>query len=171
MVGPPGVAVASPRVTHLALLGASATHGLTGSLNSNRNRLRSGAISAEEFGERYDTLVEQFRSIRENPDSLDGYQDHTYRRWSSYVFGQVLDDLVRIDMPIFLGIASEDTQAQPFGADLVVNEFLRRGKRNLTYLNYVGYDHGFATGEGDEAELHQDVVLQDVLHWLTQSSP
>ena len=178
----PGVALASPRVTHLALLGFSATHNVLDvkkndlvrelqTLIRDRDRPRSGAISAEEFRERFGELVEKLREFHGNPDGLDGFQDHTYRRWSSYVSGQVLDDLLRVDLPIFLGIASEDTKAPTFGADLVVTELLRRGKRNLTHLNYVGYDHGFGSGEGDKAELRHDQVLKDVMRWVKQSSP
>ena len=54
--------------------------------------------------------------------------------------GTVMADLLGIDIPVFLGIPSLDRCE---GIDLVVAEFVKYGKANLTYRNYIHYDHGF----------------------------
>ncbi|MBT4502017.1 MAG: alpha/beta hydrolase [Gemmatimonadetes bacterium] len=163
-----GVAARHCAPTHIALLPFSACHGLADSLTGLRDELARGEITAEEFQEQYDWLVETFRDVLgESRDALDRYLwGHSYLRWSSYCSGQVMADLLKVDIPVFLGIPSLD---QCEGVDLAVEEFVRCGKKNLTYRNYINYDHGFFEHVGDRVECRHAEVLADILEWVRRS--
>ena len=164
-----GVAAASCYPTHVALLPCSAGHGLHDSLVWFRKELERGDITVEEFQNQYDWLVDKFRDVlggsrNSTEKSLWG---HSYRRWSSHCSGAVLSDLLKVQIPIFLGIPSLD---QTEGIDGVVAEFVKHGKRNLTYRNYIGYDHGFFEHTGGRPKCRHREVLRDILKWVATTS-
>jgi pimeloyl-ACP methyl ester carboxylesterase len=164
-----GVAARHRAPTHIALLPFSAGHGLYESLGALRDELAQGAITAGEFQEQYDGLVNTFRDVLgASRESIDKYLwGHTYRRWSSHCSGKVMTDLLGIDIPVFLGIPSLDT---PTGADWVVAEFVKHGKVNLTYRNYLNCDHGFFEHAGGRVECRHSEVLTDILEWVRTSA-
>ena len=160
-----GVAARHRAPTHIALLPFSGGHGLYDSLTELRSELARGSITAEEFQEQYDWLVCTFRDVLgASRDSIDRHLwGHTYRRWSSHCSGTVMADLLGIDIPVFLGIPSLDRCE---GIDLVVAEFVKHGKANLTYRNYINYDHGFFEHIGGRVECRHSRVLTDILKWV-----
>ena len=76
-------------------------------------------------------------------------------------------DLLTVEIPVFLGIPSLDRCE---GADLAVAEFVRHDKTNLTYRNYVNYDHGFFEHIQGRAECRHSLVLADILQWVRMTS-
>jgi pimeloyl-ACP methyl ester carboxylesterase len=164
-----GMASESKRITHLALFPFSAGHGLFDGLVDLREQLKANAISAEDFKKKYHRLVGTFREIRTDARSkANEFKAHTYRRWASYSFGAPLRDLLKIDIPVFLGIGSLDQTA--IGTDWVVAEFVKEGKDNLTYRNYVNYDHAFFLHGEDGVENRQNEVLRDLMEWVKAST-
>jgi len=164
-----GVAATSSYPTHIALLPLSAGHGLFDGLLSLRKELEQGKITTDEFHEQYDWLVDTFREIHgDSRNSIEkGLWGHSYRRWSSHCSGAVLSDLLEITIPIFLGIPSLDPAES---IDWVVTESVRQGRKNLTYRNYVGYDHGFFEHTDGRAECRHHQVLKDILDWVARTS-
>lgn len=160
-----GVGARSQVPSHIALLPFSAGHGLLDSLLELRAELSRGEITPQGFQEQYDWLVDTFGDVlgplRHSTDRF--LWGHSYRRWSSYCSGETMADLFDLDIPVFLGIPSLDPCV---GADTVVAEFLKRGKTNLTYQNYVNYDHGFFEHANGRAECRHDEVLNDILTWV-----
>ena len=162
----PYVAAINSKVTHIVLLGYSATHGLLDFLISQRRDLETYKISESEFLENYDWLINKFKDVYQHGDSLKELFGHTYKRWDSYSFGVTLEDLMRVEIPIFLGIASSDRSAPAIGSDVVVAEFIKAGKSNLTYKNYIGFDHGFMRQENGNIYNGQAEVLRDIFDWI-----
>ena len=160
-----GVAAASSYPTHVALLPLSGGHDLYGCLLSLRKELEQGKVTTDAFHEQYDWLVDTFREIHgDSRNSVEkGLWGHSYRRWASYNSGSVLSDLLKVDIPVFLGIPSLD---QAESIDLVVVEFVKQGKKNLTYHNYIGYDHGFFEHTNGNSECRHHLVLDDILKWV-----
>ena len=160
-----GAAARHGAPTHVALLPFSAGHGLYDSLAGLRNELTQGQITPADFLEQYDWLVSTFREIHgASKDSIDEFLwGHACRRWSSHGSGQALEDLLSIEIPVFLGIPSLD---QCDGIDLAVAEFIRHGKTNLTYHHYINYDHGFFEHDGNGAICRHTEVLGDILEWV-----
>ena len=159
------MASASKSITHLALFPFSAGHGLFDGLVDLREQLDASAISAEDFKQKYERLVDTFRQIRTDARSkAKEFKSHTYRRWASYSFGAPLKDLLKVDIPVFLGIGSLDQTA--IGTDWVVAEFVKEEKDNLTCRNYVNYDHAFFWHGEDRVENRQNEVLHDLMEWV-----
>ena len=151
--------------THIALLPFSAGHGLHDSLASLREDLAQGRITSADFLEQYDWLVSTFQDIHgASADSVDEFLwGHAYRRWSSHCSGRVMEDLLSLEIPVFLGIPSLD---QCEGVDLAVAEAVRHGKTNLTYHHYINHDHGFFEHDGDSIVCRHSEVLADMLRWV-----
>ncbi len=155
------------KVTNVGLFGLGAGHGLFDSMMALRGEWERGDLPAEEFVQQYDWLVGTFREIREDPDSTTkAFYGHTYRRWASYWLRPGLEDLLAIEVPIFLGIATLDN---PVATDWLVAGFVRAGKTNLTYRNYMGCDHGYFKQDDGSAACRHDEVLSDVLAWVGQA--
>ena len=166
----PSVAVQNSHVTHIVLAGLSASHGLLDFLITQRKDLESKKINEMEFLENYDWLVEKFKDVHQNSESFKELFGHTYKRWASYSFEKTLDDLLKVEVPIFLAIASSDRSAPAVGSDMVVVEFIKTAKNNLTYKNYIGFDHGFMKQEEDSILNGQGELLMDILNWLEVTS-
>ncbi|MDE0637004.1 MAG: hypothetical protein OXI43_14300 [Candidatus Poribacteria bacterium] len=163
-----GVAATNRNVTHLVLLGFSAAHGLFDAFISLRRQLKSGKISGQEFIEKYNWFTSKYRDIRTNPQSLQEFYGHTYKRWASYCFDVSLQNLAAITLPIFLGIGSLDENA--IGSDYFIADLVKRGKDNLTYKNYLDCDHGFFRHSGDKPESIHSEVVDDIMKWVKSTS-
>jgi pimeloyl-ACP methyl ester carboxylesterase len=166
----PYVAAINSKVTHIVLAGYSATHGLLDFLITQRRDLETDKISESEFLENYDWLIGKFKDVHQHGDSLKELFGHTYKRWDSYSFGVTLEDLMRVDIPIFLGIATSDRSAPAIGSDVVVAEFIKAEKNNLTYKNYIGFDHGFMKNENGNIYNGQGELLRDIFDWIKITS-
>lgn len=164
-----GVSSINARLTHLVVFPFSAGHGLFDSLLHLREQLRRNEISEQAFLQEYDKLVSQFEAICEDPNSTDKqFAGHAYRRWSSYAFDWPLRDLLKVEIPIFLGVGSQDLSA--IGTDWTISEFVKAKKHNLTYRHYINHDHGFFEHKGDKAHNRQKDVFCDVMSWVKNAS-
>ena len=170
-------------LTHIALFPFPAAFGLSGFLLSLQEGLRVGQISEAKFCKGYDDIIEQFRAIRDSPQSVDQhFGGHSFRWWASYSFGQPLEDLLAASLPIFVGVGSLD---QPVLTYNTVAEFVNRGRTNLTCKTYVGCDHGLYHGSPEDSKeapvaaglVHgyarwkatadgQEQALDDLIGWL-----
>lgn len=135
------VAVDEPRVTQLLILaggGWSQARELRQLVLDPRHPL--GAMKPEE-------LELGIAKIRKEPDTFDAWLGHPHHRWSSFLWHSPLDDLVRLDIPIFVAHGTEDTSAPIESARAIRDGFLERGKTNLTYVELEGLDHGWKVVE------------------------
>ena len=165
----PSVAVINSKVTHIALFGFSATHGLLDFLISQRIQLESNKIDEKEFHENYDWLVSTFKDVYQNREPGRELFGHTHKRWLSFSFEKSLDDLLRVEAPIFLGIGSSDRSAPPLGSDIVIEEFIKAGKDNITYKNYVGFDHAFMKKDKGKTYYGHSEIFVDILEWIRKT--
>lgn len=105
-----------------------------------------------------DSVMEK---IKREPDSLEkNYLGLTFRRWSGFMSYRPLEDLVKINIPIFIMHGDKDTSAPVQSSRVVVEEFKRLGKTNLTYFEYKNGDHRF---NGDFG-----IALSKVESWLVK---
>jgi pimeloyl-ACP methyl ester carboxylesterase len=136
-----------------------------------RKRLhgKDGELIEEKIGDLLSQLEDVFADPQSNKKMLFG---HPYSRWSSYFRHAAIDSLVRIDVPIFLSHGSKDESVPIESADFIAAEFLRRGKKNLTYRRYSGLDHSYyscrpMTKECDRIKGNKfPEVIRDFLQWV-----
>ncbi|AZO95146.1 alpha/beta hydrolase [Halocella sp. SP3-1] len=104
-------------------------------------------------------LEEVVEDIKQNPDTIDKrYLGLPYKRWSSFMFYRPLDDLLKIDIPIFMGQGEMDMMSAVDSARRVKEEFVKMNKENLTYIEYKDKGHGF-NGEFE-------TIIKDIEDWF-----
>jgi pimeloyl-ACP methyl ester carboxylesterase len=130
------VAAAESRVTHVVLIGCGG--GWSQAQEFLHELERHGSVLGLKSRE---ALDDRFRAIRQNPDSLELWAGHPYRRWSSFLWSPPVDDLVRVSAPILLVHGDADRSVPVESARAMVDAFWARGKRNLTYREYRDVDH------------------------------
>jgi dienelactone hydrolase len=154
----PAVALAYPSTV--------AVISLAGGGSSQADELRElepeGAARAE--------LDATFEAIRTNPvaDRTWLGSDNTYKRWASYLWYAPVDDLERIDVPIYVAHGALDTSAPVASADAIARRFAERGKANLTYRRYPSLDHRWSDRVGLG---HAKEVVLDTVSWLRNTVP
>lgn len=111
----------------------------------NKNR-----ISTIEAKENIEELITEFRRISDNRNSTNAKSkdDYSDKRWWSYAEPPI-NNLLKIDIPIFVQVAGKDESAPVESTYLIPLEFIRLGKENLTYEICAECDHGFVVGDKD----------------------
>lgn len=138
----PRVAVLEPRVTHLAPIGGAGATQLfeLAEWFATPQPGDSAGASAARRAEVY----AQWERIRRDPDSItQEWLGHPYRRWSSFLARNSLDDLLATRAKLFLAHGSLDTNAPVISFDWLRAELAVRG-REAHVERLEGADHGFA---------------------------
>jgi pimeloyl-ACP methyl ester carboxylesterase len=153
------VALAEPRVTQLILIGCG---GAWTQAQEFEHFLAKGGtyLDVNSIAD----LHARFDDIRANPDAMTMWAGHPYRRWSSYLWDSPADDVLALDIPIFLAQGDADSSVPVESARALAQAFIESGKANLRYLEYAGVDHSMrelATGRSVLPRLEIDV-----LRWL-----
>lgn len=104
------------------------------------------------------TLMEMFRDVFRHPTSTEKMMfGHPYSRWAGFFKYAPVEDLLQVDVPLFVAHGSEDTSVPITSADFIEVEFIRHGKTNLTFRRYPGLDHSFkVVGTGDKGRKKDD---------------
>lgn len=99
------------------------------------------------------------KDIKKNPDNINKrFLGLAYKRWSTFMFYRSLDDLVEIDIPIFMGQGEKDMMSAVESARIVEKKFSEMKKNNLTYVEYQNKRHGF-NGEFEP-------IIMDIKQWF-----
>jgi pimeloyl-ACP methyl ester carboxylesterase len=130
-------------VTHICFASGSGNNVWMDYASLTRRRMFEGKISAESAQQRIDTLWQGMQLVKTDPYSTTKYfHGDTYRWWTA-INTPSLEYLKAIQIPIFLTIGSHDEKVPVEGSDLIVSEFRRLGKTNLTYKIYPRANHSF----------------------------
>lgn len=110
-------------------------------------------------------VKDTFNYIRENPTYLKSYdgEDNTYAWWASIIDLKLENALLDLNIPIYLVHGTEDIMAPLIAARKLNESFTAKGKRNLLYKEYEGYDHGYNDKNGAS---HLVEVVMEQIEWL-----
>jgi pimeloyl-ACP methyl ester carboxylesterase len=109
-----------------------------------RKRFQKEGHLPEDVEAMVDGLYKQYRNIFEKPSSNDElWQGHPYSRWHAYFSQPDIGDLLKVEIPIFMAAGTRDESVPIESSDFIAVEFIRHGKKNLTYRRYPGLDHNF----------------------------
>ena len=148
------VAARSPRVTHLVLIGCG------GGWSQERELRVLLRDHAGYLGLRDEVDLDvQLARMRSDPRSLTLWAGHPYRRWTSYLWSPPLDDLLGVEVPVFLVHGDRDGSVPVQSARAVQIAFARVGKGNLTYVELAGVDHALNQADGVSAFPRVEVAL------------
>lgn len=152
------VAVAEPRVTHLALFGTggwSQADELRLLVRQHPNYLNIGSLTE---------LEAKLEQIEAHPDSEEMWLGHPFRRWSSYMRHPPMNDLLRLDIPVFQAHGAKDSSVPAESARAASEAMKAMGKQNLRYVEYEALDHQFRDNASGKSGL--PLVEVDVVRWL-----
>lgn len=107
-----------------------------------------------------DSLYRDFESIFEEPNSRSQlWRDETYYRWASFSDETPLENMLKLKIPIYLVAGGKDIwNSFIMNTDYAQIEFLRYGKRNLTYKVYPNANHFLQ----DEIEVDGQITYVDI---------
>jgi pimeloyl-ACP methyl ester carboxylesterase len=133
-----------------------------------RKSVQRGETTEEESIIETEKLFNEIKDIYEHPNSLTKkWLGHSYRKWSSSVEPSI-DNLLKIDIPIYVAHGAKDKAVPIESAYLIPIEFIRNKKSNLTFKVYPKLDHSFSIipqSENEEYVEKWDEVLKDFLNW------
>lgn len=90
-------------------------------------------------------------------------EDNTYAWWNSILDLRLNNCLIDLDIPIYLAQGSDDMMSPAISAQTTIKAFLDRGKTNLFYKEYAGYDHSFLDKAGNS---HLVEVVTESIRWI-----
>lgn len=165
-----GIAAGSNDISMLGIMSGGGTSQMFDFAMGARKKIKGMSPSkAEEF---ISSLFAQFEDVFKNPQShTKQWHGHPYSRWHSYFTRAPIESLLKVKVPIFMVHGSDDTSVRIESSDFVYLEFLRHGKKNLTYRRYPGLDHSLACdtsrpGCDPKKRSRFPKVVSDLLTWV-----
>ena len=124
------IATRTSAVTHLAIIG-SGGYSMRQSLTTLRQK---GSIGFD--------IALGWQDISSDPSSIDkSWYGNRYRWWSDVMDIAPLDDYLKLDIPILVGIGEQDQSVPVESVHFLEAQFRNAGKRNLAVRVYPDADH------------------------------
>lgn len=136
-----------------------------------QKEVQSGQKTQIEAVKSLDSLFMDIRSIENDPNNIEKqWLGNSYRRWSQFA-EPCIENLLKIDKPIFVAVAGKDESVPVESSLLIPIEFIRHQKNNLTYKIYPEYNHSFAKppqNENEDWSWEFMNVFEDFMKWVEQ---
>ena len=167
----PRLAVENKKITHLVCMLSGGLNHFYDNIINKRIDASTGKLSHREAQGIIDSLFCVFEKIYSDPHSTDNsWYGHPYKRWASFCTDIPLEQLVQLEIPIYLLSGSADRNQPVLQADYIKLEFLRLGKTNLTYCVLPGCEHSLyevVVEDGKEKGIsHRDEAFGMVVDWI-----
>lgn len=155
------------KITHLGFWAGNALPDFYDFVLFNSHSAWSGQISQEKAVENNLALIQSFQKIAEDPGdtNAEDLDDYSNKRWWSYAEPPI-NQLLNIEIPIFVQVAGNDESAPIESTYLIPLEFARLRKANLTYEVCVPCDHSFVVEKEDgTTEDRWRSIFQRFISW------
>lgn len=157
-------------VTHLGFWASGGLNQLSEFLWNVRKDVYRGKITETESKKITDSLLNQFQEFYKNPTPDKIWDENSYLSYVSFS-EPPLDNLLKLDIPIFVAIGSKDENVSIESAYLIPIEFMRHNKTNLSFNQYTNYDHGFVETKPDGSQVDQvDKVTREFFEWVENTN-
>ena len=164
------LAIINKKITHLGFWAGNALPDFYDFILENRRDYYKGEISDSTAQKRIDNLILKFKNISKDSVNTDG-DGYTNLRWWSYAEPPIYN-LLKIDIPIYVQVATKDKSAPIESTYLIPLEFSRLGKKNLTYKVCIGCNHGFViTNDQGNKENKWKEIFSDFIEWTNNTYP
>lgn len=137
------LAAMNNKITHICFASGNGTPQVFNDILFIRQRMNKGEISPEEAQRELDTLYAGMKRVYDEPNSTDKYYNGDTYAWHYAINSPAVDNLLKLNIPIFLTIGSNDNKVPVEGSDYIAAEFIRFQKTNLTYKVYLNCDHNY----------------------------
>lgn len=166
------LATVNKQITHLLLFVGNGLTQFYDFVIQNRIDAQKGLISEEQAQANIEAIHAAIKDIYTHPKATDKeWYGHSYLRWSSFCNNNPSENLLQLNIPVYLVGASNDRNSAVLGTDYLYLESIRRGKSNIIYKVYP-YDHSFNelikndNGQVTGAKSHLREVIEEGLGWL-----
>ncbi len=137
------LAAINNKVTHLCFASGNGPPQIFNDILFIRRQMNAREISSEEAQKKIDELYAGLDSIYNEPNSTDKYFNGDTYKWNYAINQPAIDNLLQLNIPIFLTIGSSDDKVPVEGSDYIKAEFIRHRKNNLTYKVYLNCNHNY----------------------------
>ena len=156
-------------ITHLGFWASGGTTQLLDFITFIRKDFALGKIKEEKATKIIDSLLNQFKIFFNDPSPYKMWDGNSYLSYKSFSYPPI-DNLLKIDIPIYVAIGTADENVPIENAYIIPIEFARHKKDNLTFKPFLGYDHGFSETLSDGRQVaHWDKVTLDFLSWVERN--
>lgn len=136
-----------------------------------QKEVQNGKITQTQASKSLDSLFIEIKNIENDPTNTNKqWQGNSYRRWSKFAEPS-LDNLLKINKPIFVAVGGKD-EAVPIESSLLIPiEFIRHKKNNLTFKIYPEFNHSFAIApknENDNWDWKWMTVFDEFIKWVEE---
>lgn len=155
------------KITHLGFWAGNALPDYFDFLLQNSKANWTKELSDSDTYKNTKGLLASFQNIAQNKNDFNakGKNDYSAKRWWSYAEPPI-NNLLKIDVPIFVQVAGKDESAPIESTFLIPLEFTRLGKNNLRYEVCIACDHGFEIEkENGEMVSKWDSIFQEFIRW------
>lgn len=171
----PKVAVLNKKVTDVVCIVGNALNHLFDFIVETRLDVVRNKISADEGQKIVDSLYSNYEKIYADPLSTKKTWDgETYLKWSSFTRTTPLENMLKLTIPILYIAGGKDNNQTIIGMDYAKLEFLRQGKKNLTYKVYPNSNHYFQDEQIKDGKTvtvdRIDEVHQFAIDWVNKNS-
>lgn len=110
-------------------------------------------------------LITWYQEILKDPLSTEVDQwGYTNRRWSSYQEAPI-NDLLKIDIPVYAVFATEDESTPIETAYLLPIQFMQHEKDNLTFEICMNCDHSYREVKDGNTINHWNQIFKEFIDW------
>lgn len=164
------LATINNKITHLGFWAGNALPDYYDFILENRIEFHKGLISDSTAQSQIDNNIKGFKEIAKDSLNTDG-NGYTNFRWWSYSEPPI-NNLLKLNIPIYVQVASLDKSAPIESSYLIPLEFTRLKKSNLTYIVCVGCDHGFSLKNKDGIiERKWKQIFDNFIDWTEENVP
>lgn len=165
------LAAESHKITHLVSMVSTGLNQFYSSIINRRMDAATGAMTHTEAQDAIDSLFAVYKRIYDDPNNTEKwYYGHPYKRWGSFCNYIPLEDLVKLEIPIYYLNGSIDRSSPVLQADYIMLEFIRLGKTNLTYTVLPGVEHSlyevFIEDGQEKAISRRNEAFKMILDWI-----
>ena len=128
-------------------------------------QIKADGASNVEVKKKINLVKDSIQIIRQEPIFSKSYSgaDNTYAWWNSIIDLRLENCLLDLTIPIYLAQGSKDIMAPPISARTLNESFIKKGKTNLFYKEYEGYDHAYFDRDGNS---HLIEVITEAIDWV-----
>lgn len=160
--------------THALLFVGNGLNQFYDALIQNRNDAQTGIIPIDEAQKNIDTLFKSVKDIYAHPEATDKFwYGHTYLRWASFCSNNPTENIVSVNIPVYIVSCTNDRNTSASSIDYMKLECIRNKKEKTEFVTYP-YNHSFSEeiknekGEVTGMKNHMTEVMDAGLTWLNE---
>lgn len=156
-------------ITHIGFWASGGLNQLTDFITMARKDVYRGKMSEKQAKVVVDSLLVQFQTMFDDPSPDKFWDGNSYQTYVSFSEPPI-NNLLRIDIPLHVAIGTADENVPVESAYIIPIEFMKHGKKNITFRHLLNYDHGFIETLPDGKQIDQfDKVTKEFFEWVEKN--